>query len=72
MTNVKFILGMIVLGIVIMMALAYPMMLLWNAYIVPAIPVLDFVTWEQMFGILVFVRLLTTRAFASAWAEVNK
>ena len=37
---------------------AYPMMLLWNLCLVPAIPVIKEVGWLQMWGIIILFGIL--------------
>lgn len=47
-------------GIIVLLAflLSYPMMLLWNACLVPAVDGIHEVTWAQMLGITVLCALL--------------
>jgi hypothetical protein len=48
---VTLILGVVALVTILGGLLAYPLMLLWNSCLVPAVPVLQEVTWLQMWGI---------------------
>lgn len=50
----------IVLAIVVVISLliSYPLMLLWNIALVPAVTVLAEVSWLQMWGISVLMNLL--------------
>lgn len=50
----------IVLAIVVVISLliSYPLMLLWNIALVPAVTVLAEVSWLQMWGISILLNLL--------------
>ena len=52
LNKITFLIGVAVLfGLV----LSFPMMLLWNGCLVPAVTVLKEITWLQMWGIDIFV-----------------
>ena len=51
-------LGLVAVMIIISLVLSYPIMLLWNACLVPAIPAIHEVQWMQMFGIMTLVSVL--------------
>jgi len=40
------------------LVLAYPLMLLWNYCLVPAIPAIQEVGWAQMWGIQILISVL--------------
>lgn len=48
----------IALAIVFGLFLSYPVMLLWNACLVPAIPAIQEVTWLQMWGIMIITSIM--------------
>lgn len=50
--------SLFLMAIVIDLILCYPMMLLWNYCLVPAVLVFQEVTFLQMFGILFFLGLI--------------
>jgi hypothetical protein len=50
--------GFVVLAVAAGFLLSYPLMLLWNGCLVPAVPVLNEVEWIQMWGILVLFGFL--------------
>ena len=48
-----------VMGIIVVALIyCFPIMLMWNAWIVPAITVLMPITWMQAFGIIVVSKML--------------
>ena len=57
----KFIEFFVVLGFGFLFSLliSYPLMLLWNQFLVPAVNVLEPITWIQMFGISILINVLT-------------
>lgn len=55
MNKVMFIL---VADLVLAFLFCYPAMYLWNIALVPAVTVLNTVTWVQMFGINIMARIL--------------
>lgn len=58
--------GVIAVVFAISFLLAYPVMLLWNGCLVPAIPVVKEVTWLQMWGLhLLFSILFKDNLFSS-------
>jgi len=48
----------LVLGIVLGLILSFPIMLLWNSFLVPAIPALKEIGWMQAWGILILCQIL--------------
>jgi len=56
----KFVLMVIFLAIAVSLLLSYPVMLLWNLCLVPAIPAIMPVGWLQMWGISILISLLVT------------
>lgn len=48
----------VLLSIVLSFILSYPLMILWNLCLVPAVSVLSQVTWTQMWGINILIALL--------------
>ena len=52
------ILGMVAIAIFFSWLISYPLMLLWNMTLVPALPFLGQVTWLQMWGIYVLTNAL--------------
>lgn len=55
MAAVGFLIGV---AIILSFLLSYPVMLLWNYCLVPAIPALAEVGWLQMWGICVMLNLI--------------
>ena len=51
MKSIGFVFGIVVLSLFLSFLLAYPLMLLWNQCLVPAVTVLKEVGWLQMWGI---------------------
>ena len=51
--------GFVVIAILASMILAYPMMILWNQCLIPAVPGLQEVNWLQMWGIGILIKTLT-------------
>lgn len=51
----------ILLAIVFGLFLSYPVMLLWNACLVPAIPAIQEVTWLQTWGIMILTSIMFKR-----------
>lgn len=49
----------VIIAIVLNILLAYPLMLLWNCCLVPAVDILREVSWLQMFGISILVNIFT-------------
>jgi hypothetical protein len=49
------IIGVIAIVIVFGLIMSYPVMLLWNACLVPAIPSIHEIDWLQAWGIVCFV-----------------
>ena len=47
-----------VLTVVLLLIVAYPAMLLWNIALVPAISVLNEISWSQAFAIMVLFNLM--------------
>lgn len=56
--------GAVVLMIALSALLAYPYMLLWNAFLVKAIPGINQVEWMQMWGITILAHGLTRAKIA--------
>ena len=56
--------GAVVLMIALSALLAYPYMLLWNAFLVKAIPGIHQVEWMQMWGITILAHGLTRAKIA--------
>ena len=52
---------------VILYLLSYPMMVLWNTALVPAISVLNEVSWSQMFYMVLFA--LFTSLIVPTWSR---
>lgn len=50
--------GMIFLVFIWGIIISYPMMLLWNYYLVPSFTVLKTVGWMQMYGIIILFNVL--------------
>ena len=48
----------LVVALILSALLSYPLMLLWNIALVPAIVILNPVSWMQMWGIFVLVTIL--------------
>lgn len=62
--------GTIVLGCAYGLLMAWPVMWLWNADLVPAITILRPIGWIQAWGISILVSLLVTRASVSKdWSK---
>jgi hypothetical protein len=57
--------SLIVMAIFISFAMSYPAMLLWNHFLVPAIPAIHEVGWLQMFSIQVLFALIFPRTTVS-------
>lgn len=51
-------LGILIVSIVVGVILSYPIMLLWNGCLVPAINGVNDITWLQAWGITVLMGLL--------------
>ena len=51
--------GVIAMFLVISFLFSFPLMLLWNGCLVPAIPGLEEVSWLQMWGISILIGALT-------------
>jgi len=58
MNNLHYILGVVFLAILFSFLVSYPLMLLWNGCLVPAVTVLEEVTWLQMWGIVFLLNSL--------------
>lgn len=58
MEKVVLILGLIFGAVLFGALMSFPMMLLWNGCLVPAVTVLQPVTWLQMWGITVVCSML--------------
>jgi hypothetical protein len=56
------IIALLITLILLSLLLSYPVMLLWNSCLVPAIPALAPVSWLQMFGIQALLSILIPRA----------
>ena len=58
-TAAKIVAGIVLFTIPILlgMLLAWPVMLLWNAYLVPALTIVKSITWLQAWGIMIMVSL---------------
>lgn len=54
----KRVMFMLVADLILTFLFCYPVMYLWNVALVPAVTVLNTVTWVQMFGIYVMARIL--------------
>lgn len=54
--------GAIAAVVLLSFLLSYPIMLLWNGCLVPAVTVLKPVGWLQMWGISILIGLLVSRA----------
>lgn len=48
----------IAIAIITGIILAFPVMLLWNYALVPAIPVINQITWMQSWGIMLLMNFL--------------
>jgi len=55
---ITLVIGAILLAILISFLISYPVMLLWNAVLVPAIPAIQPVGWLQMWGIVILIKLM--------------
>lgn len=55
---ISMILAMILIGFLF----SYPAMLLWNCCLVPAISILQPVSWLQMYGITILIALIFPQA----------
>jgi hypothetical protein len=51
MKEVGYFFGILITLILVGVLLSYPLMLLWNICLVPAVPSIKSVTWLQMWGI---------------------
>lgn len=69
MKRVMFIL---VADIILAFLFCYPAMYLWNVALVPAVTVLNTVTWFQMFGIYVMARILFRMDLKVELKKVNE
>ena len=49
----------LIASVFISMAMAYPLMMLWNYCLIPAIPGIKEVEWLQMWGITVLFKAFT-------------
>lgn len=62
MTNIRSSVGVVlllILGVVFLgLLLSYPVMLLWNGCLVPAIPSLQEIGWLQAWGIMILTNFL--------------
>lgn len=56
--------GAVVLMIALSALVSYPYMLLWNTFLVPAIPAIHSVEWMQMWGITILAHGLTRAKIA--------
>lgn len=52
------IIGVIAIVVVLGLVMSYPVMLLWNACLVPAIPSIHEIDWLQAWGIMFLCNLL--------------
>lgn len=52
----------ILILLILSIVLAYPVMMLWNMCLVPAIDGIHEVTWSQMFGLMVLSNVLFKKA----------
>ena len=50
----------LIASVFISMAMAYPLMMLWNDCLIPAIPGIKEVEWLQMWGITVLFKAFTS------------
>ncbi len=48
----------LVLALLVTLVMAYPVMWIWNAWLVPAINTLEYIGLTQAWGILILVRIL--------------
>ena len=58
MQNITEVIIVILGWLALSFVLSYPLMLLWNGCLVPAINVIDKVTWLQMWGISILCQSL--------------
>ncbi len=49
---------MIAIVIAVGLIMSYPLMILWNGCLVPAVSILHEVTWIQMWGIVILLSIL--------------
>ena len=54
--------GTIAAYILVGLLLAFPVMLLWNACLVPAVPSILEIGWLQAWGLTILIGLLTNKA----------
>ena len=52
------IVGVLAVSLLVSLLLSYPLMLLWNGCLVPALPGIAEVSWLQMWGIAILIKLL--------------
>lgn len=57
----SFIVMYILMQVALQFAVSYPIMLLWNGCLVPAVEVLTELSWLQTFGILVMLGLFNVK-----------
>ena len=60
MEKVAGLIAALVAVVVISMVMAYPLMILWNKCLIPAVPGLQEVEWLQMWGITVLFKAFTS------------
>ena len=60
----SFIVMYILMQVALQFAVSYPIMLLWNGCLVPAVEVLTEVSWLQTFGIIVMISLFNVQITA--------
>lgn len=58
--------GVVALIVIIGLIIAYPMMLLWNGCLVPAVDGLHDVGWLQMWGIIILFGILFRSSSSSS------
>ena len=56
---------MVTMFVVLSLLMSYPLMLLWNGCLVPAVTVVREVGWLQMWGISVLVGLMVKTNFST-------
>lgn len=49
--------GLLLLALLVSLMLSYPVMLLWNYCLMPAVNILEPVTWLQAWGIMILCSL---------------
>lgn len=62
-------LGLMAISVALGLLLSYPMMLLWNGCLVPAMVGINEVSWLQMWGLMILINILFKSSSSSTTAK---